>query len=168
MLFRARSLSVLLLAVASLLLAQPEGAVAGTLVGVYVPAEPGSPRFFAAIFEGESETDREDTALACAEFASQNQLSTSGEWLSCPFLVGSQKLMVGCVGTDGRLQFYVTACCREDYVCTCAYRPGAEAAPENIPPGHGREYQLGWENITIGNFYNSLNIQFRCRSFKAE
>jgi hypothetical protein len=153
-----------LASLAALLLAHPAWAGPGGLIGVYAPAGSGS-RFFAAVYDEDGDKDRRQTAIACTNFIAQNQvMAQSGGWLDCPFLVGSQKLMVGCVGPDGRLQFYVTACCHDNNVCAQGYRPNADSVPEFISPGHGRNFQLGWEEITIGNFYNTFNIQFRCQT----
>jgi hypothetical protein len=155
-----------LAAVAVALLATPAWAGPGSLVGVYAPAGAGSPRFFAAVFEEEKDSDRRQTAIACTTFLAQNRVTAaeSGSWATCPFLVGSQKLMVGCVGPDGGLRFYVTACCHGNNLCVRGYRPEAEAVPEFVPPGRGRDFQMGWDEITIGNFYNTFNIQFRCQT----
>ncbi len=165
---RINSLRGSLLAAAWLVAFLPAGVRAGNLIGVYAPAGPGAPRFFAAVFEEESDKDRQETARACCAFAIQNNVSTTspGQWLNCPFLVGSQKLMVGCVRPDGSLQFYVTASFHGNSVCACGYRRDAEAVPEFVAPGQGRDFQMGWEDITISNFYNSFNIQFRCQSGK--
>jgi len=163
---RTGRLSLPLAALACLLFANPAVCLAGTLLGIYAPGEPGSPRFFAAIYDDENDNDRRETAKTCTAFLVQNGVMAAhdGKWWSCPFLFGSQKLMVGCVGPDGRLRFYVTACCHGNNVCACGYRPAAEAVPEFVTPGHGRDFQLGWEEITIGNFYNTFNIQFRCQT----
>jgi hypothetical protein len=154
-----------LFVLACLVAANPTVAVAGTLIGVYAPREPGSPRFFAAVYEENSDADRQQTAKTCTAFVRENEVMAAqfGDWCNCPFLVDSQKLMVGCVGADGRLRFYVTACCHGNNVCAWGYRPDADAVPEFVPPGRGRDFQLGWEEIMIGNFYNTFNIQFRCQ-----
>jgi hypothetical protein len=143
-------------------------AQAGTLVGVYAPPEPTAPRYFAAVYDEGCDHDRQETAITCTLFTSRNGVSAAGDgqWLKCPFLVGSQKLMIGCVGPDGRLRFYVTACCKGNNVCASGYRADAEAVPEFVAPGHDRNFQMGWDSIAIGNFYNSFNIQFRCQTSK--
>ena len=141
---------------------------AGTMIGIYAPGQPGSTRYFAAVFEGKSDIDRQETAIACTDFVNQNNVTAprDGGWLACPYLVESQMLMIGCVGPDGVLQFYVTACCHGNNICASGYRRDAEAMQEFIPPGRGRDFRLGWEEITIGNFYDSFNIQFRCQTIK--
>jgi hypothetical protein len=168
MLFRTPIIAVTLLAAAWLVCFLPASAQAGSLLGVYAPATPDAPRFFAAVFDGDSDRDRQETAKAGAAIALKSNISVNreGDWLACPFLVGSQKLMVGCVGADGALHFYVTASCQGNKIGACGYRRDAEAVPEYVPPGRGRDFQMGWEEITIGNFFNSFNVQFRCHTVK--
>jgi len=165
---RTADLPLRLTTLAFLVLANPSPAWAGKLIGIYGPSAANSPRFFAAVYEEESDRDRQEAAKTCTAFVAQNDVMASqeGQWLSSPFLIGSQKLMVGCVAPDGRLVYYVTACCHGNNVCACGYRADAEPVPEFVPPGRGRDFQQGWEEITIGNFYNTFNIQFRCQAFR--